>query len=69
MLPIRENGIVFNKPRTGIELPSVAVDVPAGQTLFLTVSPISDMSPGFGSRVVGAMTLRDVSVHLPVTTR
>ena len=30
MLPIRENGIAINKPRTGIELPSVAVDVPAG---------------------------------------
>ncbi len=30
VLPIRENGIAINKPRTGIELPSVAVDVPAG---------------------------------------
>jgi pimeloyl-ACP methyl ester carboxylesterase len=69
MLPVRENGITMNKPRTGIELPAVAVDVPAGQTLFLTVSPISDMSAGFGSRVVGAMTLRDVAVHLPLTTR
>ena len=69
MLPVRENGIAINKPRTGIELPSVAVDVPAGQTLFLTVSPISDMSAGFGSRIVGAMRLRDVRVNLPVTTR
>jgi ABC-2 type transport system ATP-binding protein len=68
MLPIRETGIAINKPRTGVELPSVAVDVPAGQTLFLTVSPISDMSAGFGSRVVGAMRLRDVVLHLPVTT-
>ena len=68
MLPIRENGIAINKPRTGVALPSVAVDVPAGQTLFLTVSPISDMYAGFGSRVVGAMTLRDVVLHLPVTT-
>ena len=66
MLPIRENGIVIDKPRRGVELPSVAVDVPAGQTLFLTVSPISDMSAGFGSRVVGAMTMKDVVVHLPV---
>jgi ABC-2 type transport system ATP-binding protein len=68
MLPVRENGIVLGKPRTGVELPSVAVDVPAGQTLFLTVSPVSDMSAGFGSRVVGAMRMRDVVVHLPVTT-
>ena len=68
MLPIRENGVVVGKPRTGVELPSVAVDVPAGQTLFLTVSPISDMSAGFGSRVVGAMRMQDVVLHLPVTT-
>ena len=69
MLPIRENGVVVDKPRTGVELPSVAVDVPAGQTLFLTVSPISDMSVGFGSRVVGAMRMRDVVLHLPLTRR
>jgi hypothetical protein len=69
MLPLREVGTVFNRPRNAVELPSVAVDVPAGQTLFLTVSPISDMSAGFGSRVVGAMTLEDVALHLPVTTR
>ena len=68
MLPIRENGIAIDKPRTGVALPSVAVDVPAGQTLFLTVSPISDMSAGFGSRVVGAMRLKDVVLHLPVTS-
>ncbi|HEY0641974.1 MAG TPA: peptidase S15, partial [Nocardioides sp.] len=68
MLPIRESGIVIDKPRRGVELPSVAVDVPAGQTLFLTVSPISDMAAGFGSRVVGAMRMKDVVVHLPVTT-
>jgi ABC-2 type transport system ATP-binding protein len=66
MLPIRENGIAIDKPRRGVELPSVAVDVPAGQTLFLTVAPISDMSVGFGSRVVGAMRMKDVVVHLPV---
>lgn len=66
MLPIRENGIAIDKPRRGVELPSVTVDVPAGQTLFLTVAPISDMSVGFGSRVVGAMRMKDVVVHLPV---
>ena len=69
MLPIRENGIAIDKPRRGVELPSVAVDVPAGQTLFLTVAPVSDMSVGFGSRVVGAMRMKDVVVHLPVTDR
>lgn len=66
VLPLREVGTVLGKPRTGIELPAVAVDVPAGQTLFLTVTPVSDMSLGFGSRVVGAMVLRDTTVHLPL---
>ena len=66
MLPIRQTGIVTNKARTGMELPAVAVDVPANQKLFLTVTPISDMSAGFGSRVVGAMTLRNVKVNLPL---
>lgn len=66
MLPLREPGTTIDKPRAGIELPSVAVDVPAGKTLFLTVSPISDMSFGHGSRVPGAMTLKNVDVHLPV---
>ncbi|MGH3433749.1 MAG: CocE/NonD family hydrolase, partial [Thermocrispum sp.] len=66
MLPLREPGIVVGKPRRGVELPSVAVDVPAGKTLYLTVSPLSDMSFGHGSRVPGAMLLEDVRVHLPL---
>lgn len=65
MLPLRQAGIDPRR-RTGVELPSVAVDVKAGQTLYLTVSPISDMSFGHGSRVPGAITLDDVRVHLPV---
>lgn len=68
MLPLRQLG-TGTKRRTGVVLPSVAVDVPRGQNLYLTVSPISDMTLGFGSRVVGALSLRDVVVHLPVTRR
>ncbi|SDI23189.1 X-Pro dipeptidyl-peptidase (S15 family) [Actinokineospora alba] len=66
MLPLREPGIVLGKTRTGVELPSVAVDVPAGKHLYLTVSPLSDMSFGHGSRLPGAMALNDVVVNLPV---
>ena len=65
MLPLRQAGVAARR-RTGVELPSIAVDVKAGQTLYLTVSPISDMSFGHGSRVPGAITLDDVRVHLPV---
>ena len=66
MLPLREPGLVVDKPRRDIELPSVAIDVPAGQTLYLLVTPISDMSFGHGSRVPGAMVLKNMKVHLPV---
>src|SRR5690606_20228971 len=66
MLPIREPGIVVDKPRKDIELPSVAVDVPAGKTLYLLVTPISDMSFGHGSRVPGAMILKGMKIHLPL---
>jgi ABC-2 type transport system ATP-binding protein len=48
-----------------IELPGVAVEVPEGQSLFLTVTPVSDMSFGHGSRVPGAVVLSDVELTLP----
>lgn len=66
MLPLVSKGVVTGKRVKGIELPAVAVDVPAGQKLFLTVSPVSDMAAGFGSRAPGLMTLRDNVVRLPV---
>jgi hypothetical protein len=49
-----------------LELPSVAVAVPKGQALFLTVSPVSDMFALHGSRTPGLMALSDVRVRLPV---
>lgn len=65
MLPLHEPLPVAGVKRT-IELPGVAVEVPAGQSLFLTVSPFSDMSFGHGSRVPGALLLQDTVVRLPV---
>lgn len=65
VLPHREGEAVTDAQRR-IELPSVAAEVPAGQSLFLTVSPVSDMFGGHGSRVPGTMLLRDVDVHIPV---
>ncbi len=64
MLPLREPEMVTEQKRR-IELPSVAVDVPEGQSLFLTVSPVSDMFAGMSSRNPGVMQLTDVKVHLP----
>lgn len=65
-MPLRELLPVVRQQRT-IELPGIAVEVPAGQKAFLTVSPISDMFAGHGSvRTPGAVTLEDMTVNLPV---
>ena len=65
VLPLREPVPVDGASRR-IALPSVAVDVPAGQKLFLLVTPISDTFAGMGSRVPGLVTLTGTRVHLPV---
>ena len=49
-----------------IELPSVAVDVPAGQSLFLIAAATNDMYAGFGSRTPGAVVIQDAKVALPL---
>ncbi|MQA99474.1 MAG: peptidase S15 [Actinobacteria bacterium] len=49
-----------------IELPAVVVDIPAGEKLFLTISPVSDMSFGHGSRAPGAIVIQDLEVHVPL---
>ena len=65
VLPHREESPNLGAQRT-IELPSVAVEVPPGQSLFLTVSPVSDMFGGHGSRTPSGMVLEDVTVRVPV---
>ncbi|HUS61066.1 MAG TPA: hypothetical protein VMY34_02650 [Acidimicrobiales bacterium] len=64
MMPLRVLGPTVDGVRT-VELPAIAVDVPAGQSLFLTVSPVSDMSIGYVSRVPGAVLLEDTVVRIP----
>ncbi len=51
-----------------IELPGIAVDVPEGQTLYLTITPFSDMFFGHGSRPPGALALSGLAVNLPSPT-
>jgi ABC-2 type transport system ATP-binding protein len=65
VLPINELLPVAGEKRS-IELPSVAVDVPKGQTLYLLVTAVSDAFPGFGSRTPGVIVLQDAQVRLPV---
>ena len=52
-----------------IELPGVVAEIPEGQSLFLTVSPVSDMYFGHASRTPGAMVLSDVKLTLPQPSR
>ena len=64
LMPLRQlmptAGESFN-----IELPGVAVEVPDGQSLFLTISPVSDMYFGHASRIPAAMVLSELELSLP----
>ncbi|QWC84506.1 CocE/NonD family hydrolase [Nocardioidaceae bacterium] len=62
-LPVRIDRVVSDK-RVRVELPSVAVKVPKGQSLFLLASPLADMFAGFGSRTPSVMQFSDVRVAL-----
>ena len=64
VMPFNELAPVNGEPRR-IELPAVAVDVPAGQTLYVIASPISETFVGMGSRTPGAVVLQDTVAHLP----
>ena len=65
VMPLNELAPVNGEPRR-IELPAVAVDVPAGKTLYVIASPISETFVGMGSRTPGAVMLQDTVAHLPV---
>ena len=68
VLPINEPMPVVGEDRR-ITLPSVAVDVPEGQTLYVIVSAVSDTFIGMGNRTPGAVLLEDTVAHLPVVER
>jgi ABC-2 type transport system ATP-binding protein len=61
-MPLRLPRIVHDARRS-IELPGIAVDVPAGKSLFLTVSPVADMFAGQNGRVPNLLKLD----HLTLT--
>ena len=64
VLPLREPEMITDERRR-YELPSVAVEVPQGESLFLTVTPVSDMFGGFNSRTPGVVQLSNMKVRLP----
>lgn len=63
LMPLRAPKPVQGK-RFDIELPGVVVEVPKDDSLFLTVSPVSDMSFGHGSRTPGGLELSDLTLTL-----
>ena len=48
-----------------IELAGVAVQIPKGQNLYLTVTPVSDQFFGHASRTPAALVLSDLKLSLP----
>lgn len=64
LMPLRVVRPDIERP-FNIELPGVGVNVPEGKSLFLTVSPISDMYFGHGSRTPGGLVLSDLTLTLP----
>ena len=68
VLPLNTLQPVTGKPWR-VDLPSVAVDVPKGQNLYVLASPVSDTFVGMGSRTPGAVVLQDTIAHLPVVGR
>jgi ABC-2 type transport system ATP-binding protein len=65
VLPTFELEPVLGEERR-IELPSVAVDVAEGESLFVMATAVSDVFVGMGSRTPGAILLEDAVVDLPV---
>jgi pimeloyl-ACP methyl ester carboxylesterase len=65
VMPINEPSPVTGVSRK-IELPAVAVDVPAGQNLYLMATAFSDMFAGMGSRTPGVVQLDNTQAHLHV---
>lgn len=65
VLPIREPDPVTGVRRR-VTIPSVSVEVPAGQSLFLIATPTSETFLTMGSRPPGLITLDNTILHLPV---
>lgn len=64
LMPLRR-GLPVQGDDFRIELPGIAAQIAEGETLFLTITPVSDMSFGHGSRVPGPMVLDALELTLP----
>ncbi len=64
VMPYREIRPVVDQPFS-LDLAGVAIEIPAGQTLYLTLTPTSDQFIANGTRGGGVMTLSALSLTLP----
>ncbi|GAA1125957.1 hypothetical protein GCM10009630_24700 [Kribbella jejuensis] len=62
-MPLREKHTARGVRRT-FELPAIAVDVPAGQNLYLTVAPVADMYAGQRGPLPGVMMLKNGTLRV-----
>jgi pimeloyl-ACP methyl ester carboxylesterase len=62
-MPLRLPRVVHGA-RSTVDLPGIAVDVPAGKSLFLTVSPVADMYAGQNGRVPNLLKLDQLTLTL-----
>ena len=67
LMPIRHN-LPGPDQSFSIELPGVVAEIPEGETLFLTISPVSDLFIGHGSRTPGSVILSDLTLTLPTAS-
>ncbi|HWL64412.1 MAG TPA: alpha/beta fold hydrolase, partial [Actinomycetota bacterium] len=64
VMPYREIRAVVDKP-FALDLAGIAIEVPEGQTLYLTITPTADAFAANGTRGGGAMAFSGLSLSLP----
>lgn len=64
VMPLRELRTPVDKP-FDVDLAGVAIEVPEGQTLFLTITPVADAFAFHGTKPAGTMVFSDLSLMLP----
>lgn len=65
LMPVQSLTPALQEP-VDTELPGVAVELAEDETLYLVLTPTSDIFVHHGSRTPGAMLFQDVTVELPV---
>ena len=63
-MPLREPRRSSAELAARSSCPAIAVDVPAGKSLFLTVSPVADMYAGQNGRVPNMLKLDHLTLEV-----